>query len=193
MLSPRHVVCLVVTLSSLALLTACGKKKEGASCTGQEALCSDKTNILECHDGKLVAMACKGPKGCAESATGASRAGRNVTVNYAVSCDFSGNAPGEACTQNDAYLCSADKSQMLRCKDGKLLATACRGAKKCTETPTQVDCDTSVAAMGEACDDGYACSTDGKATLKCAGGKWSLDEACKKTCTVSASGVGCTG
>ncbi len=128
-----------------------------------------------------------------EAATGATRAGRNVTVNYAVTCDFSGNAPGDACTDADSYLCSADKTSMLRCKDKKIVATACRGPKKCTETPTQVDCDTSIAQIGESCVDGFACSTDAKATLKCASGKWAVDEKCKKSCTVSGNGVGCEG
>ena len=189
----RFVVCSIIVGVSLFALSGCGKKKAGSACTANEALCSDKQTILECHDGKLVEMTCKGPKGCGEAATGATRAGRNVTVNYAVTCDFSGNAPGEACTDADSYLCSADKTNMLRCKDKKLVATACRGPKKCSETPTQVDCDTSIAQVGETCNDGYACSTDAKATLKCASGKWAVDEKCKKSCTVSGSGVGCEG
>jgi hypothetical protein len=189
----RLVVCSVAACLSIVVLSACGKKKAGSACTGDEALCSDKQTILECHDGKLVEMACKGPKGCAEAATGAKRAGRNVTVNYAVSCDFSGNAVGETCTTNDSFLCSPDKSAMLRCKDKKIVSTACRGPKKCSESATQVDCDSSIAQVGESCDDGYACSTDAKATLKCAAGKWAVDEPCKKSCKASGNSVGCDG
>jgi hypothetical protein len=234
----------------LVLATSVGckllKKKAGDTCAGDEAVCVDKATILECHDGALRAMACKGPKGCAERHTGTTVSGRNTTHNYAVECDFSGSAAGEPCL-DDTAMCSADKATMVACKDKKVLVARCMGAKKCSETATQVNCDTSVQPLGEPCegedvacspdmkqmlhcaggklalaqhcrgpkgcvvadrkidcdpgaqsagdpcasDGGYECSGDKKTLLKCAGGKWAVDEKCRKTCVTEGKEVGC--
>lgn len=235
----------VVVVSAMLALVAC-KKKAGSSCSGNEALCADKQTILECHDGKLVAMACKGAKGCGEKATGVSRSGNTVTTNYDVTCDFSGNAPGEDCLNDGESVCSGDKTKMATCKNKKLVVDDCLGDKHCTETATAIECDDSVQKVGatcegndtacspdkkqilscktgkmavdsncrgpkgchvdgnsigcdlggqnigEPCGGGYACAADGKATLKCNGGKWAHDEKCKKGCVTKGNEVGCS-
>src|SRR5690348_9577432 len=89
--------CLCVALA----LPGCKPKakKAGDACKGDEASClADKSAILECHDGKLVQMSCKGPKACNEKLTGATTSGRTVTQNFAVQCDFTGNPAGDTCT-----------------------------------------------------------------------------------------------
>jgi hypothetical protein len=112
-------------------------KKAGDKCSADEASCIDKTNILECQSGVFAQMACKGPKGCSEKATGATHSGRTVTTNYSVECDISGSAVGDACL-DDTSTCSADKTTMVTCKDKKITRTACLGAKACSgSTATQ--------------------------------------------------------
>jgi hypothetical protein len=177
------VLVLLVTSAGCKFL----KKKAGGKCTGEEATCLDKANILECHDGMLLQMACKGPKGCAERHTGTTVAGRNTTHNYAVECDFSESVAGEACL-DDTAMCSADKARMVACKDKKILVAKCLGPKKCSETATKVDCDTSVQPVGETCEaEEAACSPDGKQMLHCVSGKLAVAQNCRgpKGCSVS--------
>lgn len=234
-----------LTIAAAFTLVAC-KKKAGDSCSGSEALCEGNQAILECHDGKLVKVACLGAKGCSQAVTGVQRSGRTTTTNYAVTCDFSGNPVGSDCTDDEA-LCAADKSMVVSCKNKKIEQHLCRGPGKCSETATTIECDDSIQIVGdpcegtdyacspdkkqqlsckgkafalesncrgpkgcynegkdtircdlggqnvgEGCDDGFACSVDGKALLKCAAKKWAVDEKCKKKCAIEGNSVGCT-
>jgi len=180
----------------LALVVASGcKKKEGASCTGNEASCPDKSSILECQEGKLAAMTCKGPTGCSETHKGTTTAGRTVTHNYAVQCDFTGNAPGEACLDEEAQ-CSADKKSMVSCKNKKIEVHKCLGPKGCSEGATMIECDTSIQVAGESCEgEDVACTPDKKQILKCKGDKFVVGENCRgaKGCSIDGRKIACDG
>lgn len=190
----KKTAVLVTVFVGILLAAGCkGKKKAGDKCTGNEASCIDKTNILECHDGVFAQMACKGAKGCSEKATGATRSGKTVTTNFAVECDFSGAAPGEACL-DDSSQCSADKTTMVTCKGKKITLTKCLGAKACAESPTQIDCDTSVQPPGGPCEpEDVACTPDKKQMLQCVAGKLTVAANCRgaKGCTVEGRKIGC--
>lgn len=191
----RKQACLGAALALLVVSSGCKllKKKAGDACSGDEAVCLDPSTILECHDGKFAQMACKGAKGCAERHTGSSTAGKTVTHNYAVECDFTGNASGEPCLE-DSALCSADKSTMITCKDKKISATKCMGPRQCTETAKEVDCDTTIQPAGGTCEgDDHACTPDKKQMLRCSGGKLVVGASCRgpKGCSVEGQKITC--
>ena len=168
----KKTVIVTLVLAAFVAAAGCkGKKKAGDKCTGDEASCLDKTNILECHDGVLAQMTCKGAKGCSEKATGSTRSGKTVTTNFAVDCDFSAAAEGDACL-DDSSQCSADNTTMVTCKAKKITLTKCLGPKACKTSPTVIDCDTSVQPAGAACEgaDDVACTPDKKQMLTCTGG-----------------------
>jgi hypothetical protein len=185
---------LVLVGVALSLVVASGcKKKAGDSCSGNEASCPDKGSILECQDGKLTAMTCKGPTGCSETHKGSTTAGRTVTHNYAVQCDFTGNAPGDPCLDDEAQ-CSADKKAMVSCKNKKIEVHKCLGAKGCAEGATMIECDTSIQTAGEACEgEDVACTPDKKQILKCKGAKFAIAENCRgpKACSVDGRKISC--
>ena len=61
----------------------------------------------------------------------------------------------------------------------------CRGAKGCSTSGREIDCDESVASLGDPCGlSGYACSADGKNELACQGGRFIQHKACKNWCKV---------
>jgi hypothetical protein len=191
----KKTVIFTVVLTALVAASGCkGKKKAGDKCTGDEASCLDKTNILECHDGVLAQMTCKGAKGCSEKATGSTRSGKTVTTNFAVDCDFSGAAEGDACL-DDSSQCSADNTTMVTCKAKKIALTKCLGPKACVTSPTVIDCDTSVQPAGAPCEgaDDVACTPDKKQMLTCTGGKLVVGQNCRgpKGCTIEARKIGC--
>ena len=191
----KKIVIFVLVLGALLVAAGCkGKKKAGDKCTGDEATCLDKTNILECHGGVLAQMTCKGAKGCSETATGTTRSGKTVTTNLAVDCDFSAAAAGDPCL-DDASQCSADNSTMVTCKAKKITLTKCLGPKACATSKTQIDCDTSVQPVGAPCEgaDDVACTPDKKQMLSCAAGKLVLAQNCRgaKGCTSEGRKIGC--
>jgi hypothetical protein len=124
----KRIVVVVALALAAAIAGGCKKKKAGDACSGDEALCLDKTSILECQGGKLAQMTCKGPQGCTEKHKGSTTSGRTVTHNYAVDCDFTGNPAGDACLEDEA-MCSPDKTSMVSCKDKKIVVTKCLGPK----------------------------------------------------------------
>src|SRR5262245_18967881 len=126
----KGMVVVVAAVAFAAVLGAgCkGKKKAGDVCSGDEALCVDKTSILECQGGKFAQMTCKGPQGCTEKHKGSTTSGRTVTHNYAVDCDFTGNPAGDTCLEDES-MCSADKASMISCKSKKIVVTKCLGPK----------------------------------------------------------------
>lgn len=191
---PRRVVVVVATLAVLIAAGGC-KKKAGGSCSGDEALCSDKNTILECQDGKLVELACKGPAGCAEKHKGTSRSGQTVTHNYAVLCDFTGNAAGTPCFDDEAQ-CSADKKAMVSCKNKKIEVHKCLGPKGCSEGATAIDCDATIQSAGDPCEgEDHACTVDMKQMLSCKANKFVVVENCRgpKACSVTGHDIGCDG
>lgn len=87
---------------------------------------------------------------------------------------------GDKCTAGQGY-CNPDG--VLGCSSkGKLEITQCRGPKGCEQTtPTTMQCDNSVAAVGEKCQMGeISCAADKKAVLQCGALlKWEVQAACK--------------
>lgn len=191
----KTVVVVTVVVGIVALAAGCkGKKKAGDKCTGDEASCLDKTTILECQSGVFASMSCKGAKGCSEKATGATRSGKTVTTNFAVDCDFSAAAEGDACL-DDSSQCSAGNATMVTCKSKKITLTKCLGPKACATSPTQIDCDTSVQPVGAPCEgaDDVACTPDKKQMLRCDKGKLVVGTNCRgpKGCTVEGHKINC--
>jgi hypothetical protein len=153
----------------------------GAACLGDEAACSaDKLRMVACKDHKVLVAKCLGPRACTESA-------RHID------CDTSVQPVGEPCDDPDAVACAPDGKQMLACASGKLApVAACRGPRGCSSTDRKVDCDPGPAQEGDPCrQDGYACAAGGKALLKCANGKWIVDQKCKTTCVAGAGSAAC--
>ncbi len=153
----------------------------GDPCKGDGATCSeDKTERLNCKDGKFVSETpCRGPKGC-------------VFVGTQVECDRSFAAAGDVCTDEGSGACSVDKTKFLSCKAGKLVESlSCRGPKKCTATGNKLNCDASVAAVGDPCDQegAAACSEDAKQMLKCKAGKFGVARPCN--CKVEGTSILC--
>jgi len=104
--------------------------------------------------------------------------------------------PGDKCTGNGPGLPScADPNTAFVCANGVVTALACRGPKACTSTSTQVDCDNSLANLGDSCDqaDDVACAVDKKSALTCQNGKFALAEPCKgaRGCTVDGNEISC--
>lgn len=152
-------VCLVVCLAQCKGM----KPTPGGPCvTNNKYQCTDPSSALLCQNGKLVAMACRGPKGC--RGTGASS-----------SCDDDLSQEGDACMQslNENYSCSLDHTKELICKDGKFaVARTCKGPKKCAVNGDLINCDDSMGDVGDVCraeagDANYGCTTDKKIEVVC--------------------------
>jgi len=157
----------------------CGKGDQGV------AVCVGEAAMLACHDRKYERVPCRGPHGC-------------EMVGEQASCDQSVAESGEACKKDKAKACSADQSQVLSCKDGRLAALYfCRGDSHCSSAGGKLACDQTVAHLGDACDktlDGStACSDDKKSLLICQAERFMPSEKCKPgtTCTVSGQSTKC--
>ena len=134
---------------------------------------SDGKKMLECEDGAWkLRMGCS--KLCVSNVEG-------------VRCENASGAVGDACTagQKNQAVCSEDKLQLLVC-DGESFfsASSCRGQNKCRAVNKQIECDTSMAELGDACEeeDTLSCDTARKTMLKCVGKKFVKAQACKKRC-----------
>jgi hypothetical protein len=96
----------------------------GCACTPAEYACTpDHDAQLMCHGGSFsLYRYCRGPQGCASSATGAA-------------CDDSAAVVGEPCGIDGAQSCSADGLSALRC-DGHafVVGAACTPETKCTSS-----------------------------------------------------------
>lgn len=176
----------LAALAGLLMSVAVGcEPKVGDACEAGKAACQDKSNALVCSDGKLVAMPCKGAKGCA-------------IEGDSVNCDYSGNQAGDTCTSSSegAAQCSADNKSLVMCKGGKFMVVACRGPAACKVEGNTSKCDNSIAEEGEPCDGaGFACKVDGSALLKCEGGKTVVNEKCEggAKCKIEGDKAGCMG
>ena len=175
------------TIAALALvcvaLLGCKKDpKAGEACkTEGEAACKDKTGILTCKSGKWEEVACKGPAGCAAQGT-------------IVKCDESLAQEGDACgnPDGDHYSCSVDKTHELKCEAGKWKKIGkCGGPKGCVPGAVMIDCDNSVASVGDLCgkDGDAACATDKKSILECKGGKFSESQKCEESTSCKSEGL----
>jgi hypothetical protein len=151
-------------------------KDVGEPCPGgaKVADCSsDGKKMLLCEGGAWVMkMGCS--KLCVSNVNG-------------VRCENASGAVGDECTQDqfDSAVCSEDKLQLLVC-DGKkfFAASSCRGQNKCRAVGKQIDCDTSMAEVGDPCeeDGALSCDTAKKTMLKCTAKKFVKEQDCKKRC-----------
>ena len=144
----------------------CSIDDEGA------ASCSGKDGMLACHAGLYAFVPCRGPHGC-------------VNAEGRALCDTSVAEPGDACSTENLKACAGDGSQVLICRQHTMQRFyLCRGANGCAPTAGKLNCDTSVAKLGDACDkklegQAFACTPDESQILVCKGGAFVLDETCK--------------
>jgi hypothetical protein len=143
----------------------------------------DKKAMLKCTGHRWTKQDdCRGQLGCVANAQG-------------VKCDKGTSESGDSCSaENEGNAsCSPDKKQMLICKVGKMtLGSHCRGQHGCRQQGTKIDCDDSIAEVGDPCDDhsGPACQGDKKAVLKCKDGKMAVSKKCRQ-CTVFLEKIEC--
>ncbi len=179
----------------------CGSSERGTSCdfsgnragetcsTDDEgaATCIGKDGMLACHGGKYTLVPCRGARGCLNAE------GRAL-------CDTSVAEPRDACNDENLKACSGDGSEVLICKQHSMQRFyLCRGDKGCVSGGGKLNCDTSVAKLGDACDkkleaQAFSCTPDGASILVCKGGAFVLDQACKagQKCLVNGSATQCT-
>jgi len=149
----------------------------GEPCVGdREFGCSsDHKKMLHCEGGKwALKMACKSSLGCVENVHG-------------VRCTSGEGAAGDPCeaNQKDQGSCSADHLSLLVCDGSKFfVASTCRGQNKCRALGAKIDCDTSLAEVGDPCEepDALSCDVAKKHMLRCVDGKFAVHEACKRRC-----------
>jgi len=144
---------------------ACSKDEEGA------AVCSDPTTLVSCRAGAIVRSPCRGKGGCTEEA------GR-------AQCDASIAEAGEVCAAGAKNACAVNGKEVLACAEGAMKkAYDCRGERGCSVVSGKIDCDTSVARLGDDCDKrlegSFACTEDGGSIVKCTAGRFAKDETCK--------------
>jgi len=179
-MSIRKVLCIVIAAIAFA---GCCKTSAGSSCLDEGTAECDGARMLMCKSHKWEVVSCAGPKGCSQS-------GRFVD------CDETVATVGMPCSvEPDSYSsCSTDHKTQLKCDVGFWREDIpCRGPKGCVVSKRFVDCDDSLALVGDACEpDGLACSVDSKSVLTCRGGKYALDETCSPgRCTIRGTTVGC--
>ncbi len=111
-------------------------------------------------------------------------------------CDMGTLSEGTACDKKNEgnASCSPDKKSMLLCKSGKMVvASKCGGQHGCRQMGTKIDCDSSIAEVGDICEEENttACNPEKKALLKCKSGKMVKDKACGR-CTVFLDHIDCS-
>lgn len=149
--------------------------KPGDPCSADEegaASCKTKDGMLACHGGLYALVPCRGARGC-------------ENVDGRALCDTSIAEPGDPCSDENSKACAGDHSQVLICKQHAMQRFyLCRGPNGCVSSPGKLNCDTSIAKLGDACDkklegQGFACTADETQILVCRGGAFALDETCK--------------
>jgi hypothetical protein len=136
---------------------------------------SDHKKMLECKKGKWsLKMACKSAKGCIDNVKG-------------VSCESAEAEEGDKCEadQKDQGSCNPDKDKLLVCNGKKfVVASTCRGQNHCRAQGSKLACDTSMAEIGDPCEeeDKLSCDTKKKVMLRCNGKTFEKKEECKKRC-----------
>jgi hypothetical protein len=148
-------------------------------CTG------DHKASIKCENAhwKLVDK-CNGALGCVSNAMG-------------TKCDLGASTEGSPCTKENEgnASCTPDAKGLLLCKSGKMvLGAKCKGMHGCRQLGTQLECDETIADLGDVCDSSeyegkFACSTDKKTRLVCKSNKFVKDRACK--CSVMIDKVNC--
>lgn len=149
-------------------------KEVGQPCPGAVNDCSsDGKKWLECEGGQWKQhMSCS--KLCVSNVKG-------------IRCENASGAVGDTCTpeQKNQAVCSADKLHLLVCDGASFFsASSCRGQNKCRAVGKQIQCDTSMAEVGDACEEEgiLSCDTAKKTMLKCVEKKFVKEQACKRRC-----------
>lgn len=149
--------------------------KPGDPCSTEDdgaAACTDDKTLIVCQGGQYQPAPCRGPAGCKTND------GRPL-------CDTTIAAAGDGCKDADKpKACSTDGKQYLVCKAGKMtVELECRGPDGCKSEGGKLDCDLTIAQVGDTClkemDGKNACSLDRKSIVVCKGGKFEVDEPCK--------------
>ena len=152
---------------------------------GKPECSGDRKSMLTCekHHWKFLEK-CEGVLGCVANANGAK-------------CDLGASTAGSACTKenegNGSY--TPDGKALLVCHDGKMnVAATCKGMHGCRQLGTKLDCNETIADLGDACDSSdyegkFACTPDNKARLVCKANKFVKDKDCK--CSVLIEDVSC--
>jgi hypothetical protein len=152
-------------------------------CTG------DKKGMLQCTKNKwTLVQSCLGDRSC-------------VMEKKKVTCDNSVANVNDACREEEDYACTPDKKAALACRQSKFVqASLCKGPKGCRvagskEAGFKVECDDSVAQVGDACEkeEHFSCANDEKSILKCKNKKFDVEEKCKpkEKCQIKGGSVGC--
>ncbi len=176
--------------STILQKTSCdiSGNQPGDPCAAGEqgvAVCSGPATMLACHDRKYETVPCRGASGC-------------KMIDGQPRCDQAVAEAGEACSKAGAKACSADKSRVLTCADGRLSELyLCRGEERCRADGSKVSCDQTIARLGDRCDPALgghiACSEDKKALITCKDERFVLSEKCKRrtVCTVTGQSTKC--
>jgi len=178
------VLCVCIAVG----LTGC-KQKVGDKCSSiGKFACTDTASAMLCNAGTLVTLPCRGPHGCQGTGT-------------ASQCDDDLALEGDYCqtTLNENWSCSTDHKKELLCKDGKFqVARACKGPKSCQIQGNTIECDDSMADVGDVCveepgDSNYGCSLDKQIEVVCKNGKFQPSNSCRglKGCSISSNTVTC--
>lgn len=87
-----------------------------------------------------------------------------------------------------------DRGRALVCRDGRFKDASCGGKLGCRDDAAGDICDTTTAIEGATCaDDGYACSADGRSSLRCTNGRMTPHLGCRgpKGCSIVGSVLSC--
>jgi hypothetical protein len=148
--------------------------RSGDPCSTDEdgaAVCSDEHTLVACRKGRYTRVPCRGPRGCTQE-------GANTR------CDATVAEIGEPCADENKKACATNGRQVLACENGRMTSKyECRGENGCRVLENKIDCDLTIARLGDACDklvEGtFACSEDARAIVRCQAGKFIADETCK--------------
>jgi hypothetical protein len=168
-----------------APIDAYGPPPGPGGCFDGPPVCSfDRRSVVQCQRGAWVMLQpCPGPRGCA--------IGGN-----AIQCDPGMPHAGGAsapCAAEGGYGCTPDGRALTQCRAGRtVIVSTCRGARGCV-VGEAVDCDTSVALVGDRCDGPkeIACSTDNRSLLRCVNGVFQVGEPCRSSCLATKGRVLC--
>lgn len=150
---------------------------------------SDKKGMLQCTKNKwTLVQSCLGDRAC-------------LMEKKKVTCDNSVANVNDACREEEDYACTPDKKAALACRQSRFVqASLCKGPKGCRVTGSKeqgfkVECDDSVAQVGDACEkeEHFSCASDEKSILKCKNKKFEIEEKCKgkEKCQIKGGSVGC--
>lgn len=158
--------------------------KEGEPCPDDEGnpeCSSDHKASLKCVDKHWKKVNdCNGQHGCVSNAQG-------------TNCDMGTSDVGSTCTKENEgnVACSPDKKSELVCEKGKMIVMSeCKGLHGCRQLGDKLDCDRSLADIGDACSAAEkACNPTKKMLLTCKDGKFAKSKDC--SCATFVDNVQC--